>query len=94
MITPTIGRVIWFYKAGNTDPGVQAEPAFITYVYSDTLINVGGFDRNGSPFGRTSVVLVQKDDTFAGEHARWMPYQKQAQQEREANVSPAQRADG
>ena len=60
MIKPTIGRVVWVqnrpYAIGN-----QAEAAFITYVHSDTCINVGGFNANGTPFGETSVLLVQAD---------------------------------
>jgi hypothetical protein len=46
-------------------------------VWSDTLINVGGFDHNGAPFAYTSLKLLQ-DDEEAPEYAyaEWMPYQK------------------
>ncbi len=77
MIKPTIGRVVLVQRRpGSTDPS-QAEPALVSYVWSDTLINVGGFDHNGAPFAHTSLKLLQ-DDEEAPEHAyaEWMPYQK------------------
>jgi hypothetical protein len=74
MIKPTIGRVVLFFA----QPG-QAEPypALITYVHSDSLINVGGFNHNGEPIRGTSVELVQDgDERPSGMRAEWMPYQK------------------
>lgn len=79
MITPTVGRVVWFYPAGRAHTE-QPCAAFITYVHSDTMINVGGFDYNGKPFGETSVLLVQGEGCYGnpggGSWAGWMPYQK------------------
>lgn len=78
MIAPTVGRVIWYYPSG-TPRTEQPQAAFITYVHSDTMINVGGFDHNGKPFGDTSVLLVQGDsygNPGGGAWACWMPYQK------------------
>lgn len=44
------------------------------------MINVGGFDHNGRPFGETSVLLVQDEFSYGnpggGAWARWMPYQQ------------------
>lgn len=79
MIKPTVGRVIWFYPAGAAHMD-QPRAAFITYVHSDTLINVGGFDHNGQPLSAASVVLVQDEGSYGnpggGAWACWMPYQK------------------
>lgn len=76
MITPTIGRVVWITRAGKSD---QKEPALISYVFGDRMINAGGFDRNGQPFAVTSVPLIQDDEPAPyGTYAEWMPYQKAA----------------
>ena len=74
MIKPTIGRVV-LVQRGKSD---QAEPAFVCYVFGDKMINVGGFDRNGTPFAATSMQLLQDEDTpqNADYYAEWMPYQK------------------
>lgn len=72
MIKPTIGRVVLVHR-GQSD---QAESALICYVHSDTLINVGGFDKNGAPFALTSLQLIQGDETPPIQYAEWMPYQK------------------
>ena len=62
MIPPTIGRVVLVQNLpGSTDP-TQAEPALVSYVWGDRMINVGGFDHNGAPFAFTSLRLLQDDD--------------------------------
>lgn len=85
MIVPTIGRVVLVYRPGLSD---QLEPALVSYVWSATLINVGGFDRNGNPFQMTSLQLDQSnvaEEFFPASggsrpFACWMPFQlKQAQ---------------
>lgn len=81
MIVPTIGRVVWVTRPGPGGPASdQKEPALISYVWNDRLVNVGGFDRNGQTFFATSVVLLQDDDQppAHGPYAEWMPYQVQA----------------
>lgn len=77
MIKPSIGRVVLVKRAGSNSD--QHEPALVTYVWSDRLINVGGFDRNGTPFSMTSLQLLQDDDLPHSDygHAEWMPYQKE-----------------
>lgn len=81
MIVPTIGRVVLVHR-GMSD---QAEPAFISYVWGDRMINVGGFDQNGLPFSARSVQLVQDDEVATSNiWAEWMPYQK-AQSEKQNN---------
>ncbi len=79
MIKPTIGRVVLvkrFYNGAAASD--QHEPALVSYVWNDRMINVGGFAANGSPFSCTSLKLLQ-DDEHASEgesYAEWMPYQK------------------
>lgn len=78
MISPTIGRVVWYHP-----PGMKIEaqpyPGLICHVHSDTCVNVGGFDHNGVPFKDTSVLLLQEPGTYGnpggGSWCEWMPYQ-------------------
>ncbi len=77
MITPTIGRVVWVFRPFVTNDVLQAEAAFVVYVWNDRLINVAGFDHDGNPFALTSLPLVQDDEPKPeGNFAAWMPYQK------------------
>lgn len=73
MIKPTVGRVVLLFRSGLEDP----VPALICRVWGDRMINVGGFDENGSPIAHASVVLVQDGDERpnAPAWAEWMPYQ-------------------
>lgn len=84
MIKPTIGRVVLVHK-GASD---QAEPALITYVHNDSMINVGGFNAGGSAFAIQSLPLVQDaDEETPIPYATWMPYQKQVASEQAAKVN-------
>jgi hypothetical protein len=77
MISPTIGRVVWIVRPFDTTDIKQPEVGLVTYVWSDHLINVAGFDHNGKPFVLTSLYLVQDDEPKPeGNFACWMPYQK------------------
>lgn len=90
MIKPTIGRVVWLRRPENHSE--QPEAALVTYVHADTCINVGGFDANGTPFGRTSVYLDQGDvprPEWATLYAEWMPYQKGQAAKAEATETKA-----
>ena len=80
-IAPTIGRVVWFWPYHDEELGPDKQPlaAMVTYVHSDTMVNLVVFSPNGLPAGRTSVELWQDN----GEQHRpargfceWMPYQK------------------
>lgn len=79
MITPTIGRVVWFQPSHPTGTPDLAQPhaVLIAYVHGDRCINVGGFDANGNPISACSVTLVQEGDLIPrhGYYATWMPYQ-------------------
>ncbi len=48
---PTVGRVVHVYLQGEAVVRV----ALVAFVHNATCINVGGFDRNGTPFSATSV---------------------------------------
>lgn len=64
MITPTVGRRVLYHPRAN-DPVLlcagKPKPlaAIITYVHSDTYVNLAVFDVNGSTFGLTSVPFYQ-----------------------------------
>lgn len=92
MISPTIGRRVWYWPS-DYDRGLleykpdsimtigdkgQACDAGIAYVHSDRLVNLSVADHNGAMHTRASVRLLQ-DDEKAPEYesyATWMPYQK------------------
>ena len=85
MITPTVGRVVWYWPPKNAtssyaDGGTQPFAALIAHVWSDTCVNLAIFDANGEPFGAptTSVLLIQdgNERPTGGHFCEWMPYQK------------------
>lgn len=83
VISPTVGRVVW-YRPAPTDVDMaytyhQPLAAIIVLVHHDQKVNLAVFDANGVPHGRTNVRLMQdadqvppKDEAFAC----WMPYQQ------------------
>jgi hypothetical protein len=59
--------------------GKQPLAALVTYVHSDTMVNLAVFDANGNGHGRTSVKLVQDGGnprSVDESYCEWMPYQK------------------
>ncbi len=78
VITPTVGRVVWFYPKGHRS-GEQPLAALVAHVSSDTCVNLAIFDANGKPLADppTSVLLVQEDSEVpsGGCYCCWMPYQ-------------------
>lgn len=74
MITPTVGRVVW-YKDGRPDGPCAA---IVARVWSDRCVNLMVIDPSGNTFGATSVPLVQQEDVNVpvGAYCEWMPYQK------------------
>jgi hypothetical protein len=77
MITPTVGRIVWFYER----QGVKAEAAIIAAVHTDHLVNLTVFSKYGTVHGRLNVKLKQYDDTYdivgkSEPWCEWMPYQK------------------
>lgn len=87
MITPTIGRVVWYTpheSEGLTDDKSQPLAAMVCYVHNQELVNLVVHDANGHSYSKTSITLFQGDATEcpAGSCC-WMPYQ-QAQAKKEA----------
>jgi hypothetical protein len=78
MISPSPGRVVWFYPAGKQDEPPLA--AMVVCVWSDTCVNLVIFDKSGNPIKDppTSILLVQDDNPVptGGHYCTWMPYQK------------------
>lgn len=79
MISPSIGRKVWYYPA-TTDANMarhsdQPFSAEVVHVWSDTCVNLAIFDHRGTLTSKTSVTLAQDRDALPGECA-WMPYQK------------------
>ena len=87
-IKPSIGRVVWL-KAGNATID-QPQASLITYVHSDSIVNLVTFNKFGGPTGLTSVILSQENYTD-GEvgKAYWMPYQKAVAVKEDALALPA-----
>jgi len=80
MIQPTIGRVVWYSPAASEripgQPDDQMFAAHVTYVWNDRMVNLMAITANGTPFGVTSVTLVQEGDANPIERfCMWMPYQ-------------------
>lgn len=80
MIHPTIGRVVlyWPPTVSGRAPDTQPWPALVCHVWSETCINLAGFNDGGTPFSASSCRLIQDDDQppTTGAYAEWMPYQK------------------
>lgn len=86
MITPTIGRRVWFRPSvsdldymAQLDPS-QAFDAGVIYVHDDRLVSLDITDHKGIKHTRAACVLLQDEDTppEVGSYAEWMPYQKTA----------------
>lgn len=96
-ITPTVGRVVWFYPATNQatsgfappDEGQPLAAIVARVVDADAdVLHLTVFDSNGVPHSMPYVQLVQADQgaPAEGRYAAWMPYQvgqakKQAERE-------------
>lgn len=82
MISPTVGRVVWFRPNGfhpemnHYSLGGPLD-AHIVHVWNDRLVNVVVFDSAGKMHVITSCLLRQADDDVpvGTSFAEWMPYQ-------------------
>jgi hypothetical protein len=75
MITPTVGRVVWFRE--RDDRGMQPYAAIIAYVHSDTKVNLMVIEPDGTTWGCENVELLQDNYNAADDvWCEWMPYQK------------------
>lgn len=79
IISPTPGRVVWFYPADHDGIGrLNNQPlaAIVAGVHSDNLVNLAVFDAYGNTQQRSQVHLVQPGEATPDHaHAAWMPYQ-------------------
>ncbi len=81
MIAPTVGTVVHYHPSRTPSGNAMAKQydrplaAIITAVWSDTCVNLTVFDANGTPHGRTSVLLVQEDNPIpsGGLYCEWTP---------------------
>lgn len=77
MIEPTIGRQVWFFRAG---PKLMIDPpeaATVCYVHNERLVNLRVIDHGGNARSETSVQLRQPEDLPCPvPYCEWMPYQK------------------
>ena len=82
MITPTIGRVVWYWphsslKNVSWNDKTQPLAAHVAYVHCDTRVNLLVIDQNGVAHSVCSVLLHQGEAARPeGGFAEWMPYQK------------------
>lgn len=92
MITPTVGRKVWYRPSAHDKTGPipmtcqsgQPLDATVVCVHGDRMVNLVIFDVYGKQFNKTSVTLLQDDDKPAtnnegdviGGYAEWMPYQQ------------------
>lgn len=82
MISPTVGRVVWF-RPGHFDRtqammsvyGDQPMKADVVFVWSDHSVNLVVTDHAGRTFFRSAVSINMPAVEGQG-HAEWMPYQK------------------
>ncbi|QNN23542.1 hypothetical protein HED60_15075 [Planctomycetales bacterium ZRK34] len=95
IITPTIGRIVYFFKHENQTEIVHDEghplAAMITHVWHDRMVNLTVFDSNGQTHGVTSVDLRQPEDpSISGRmYCEWMPYQVKKDHGSESGEKPA-----
>jgi hypothetical protein len=73
-ITPTVGRVVWYFRQGAVEPW----DAHVCHVNGDGTINVGGFDNRAVPYASLFVPLIQEGEPkpTSGPWCEWMPYQQ------------------
>lgn len=84
MITPTVGRKVWYRPTeydksgpgGMQAYGAQPCDATVVFVHGDRMVNLLVVDHNGNTHKRTSVTLMQDGDPQPqSAYAEWMPYQ-------------------
>lgn len=87
-ITPTIGRVVWYWSGHNGSN--QAEAAHVAYVHSDAMVNLLVVGHDGRPRPETSVPLRQPEEGApANSHyCEWMPFQVGQAARHEAKAEP------
>jgi len=81
MITPTVGRIVW-YRAkileGSHPKESPEQAAIIVNVHDDRTVNLVIFGHNGEIVPKSHVPLVQDGDKLPSQfgYCEWMPFQK------------------
>lgn len=89
VITPTIGRQVWFWNAAPSNREEQPCAATVVYVWNDRMVNLQVIDHGGEARSRTSVPLRQPEDpTPGGMFCEWMPFQVGQAKAQEAEKAP------
>ena len=102
MISPSIGRVVWFHMtrkqrdhlemvespyAGIAFAVDQPMAALVVYVHGDRCVNLAGFDHNGASFSFTSVTLLQ-DNELPGGNGMWAEWMPYQKAVAEGKLDP------
>lgn len=85
MITPTVGRQVWFWPS--EDLVAEMKPAYdrtqpmaatVTWVWDERRVNLSVLDQNAKQYPMIGVTLLQEGDVIDPRetYAEWMPYQK------------------
>ena len=79
-IPPTVGRVVLYKPNANEHLNPDASgfcAATVSYVHSDTMVNLCVLSGSGTPTPRSSVRLVQEGEEVPGPggYCQWMKYQ-------------------
>lgn len=93
MISPTVGRIVWFYPRLN-DPHISRYnppwAAQIAYVLADDRVNLMVVEPTGNPRPEEAVLLVQGEDDEPPQdepYCTWMPYQRGQNARLEAEIA-------
>lgn len=80
MITPTVGRKVWYHPARYDMwwPEWYTQPwdATVIWVHSDTRVNVFVINPGGGTFVVTGCQLLQGEEECDEEYCEWMPFQR------------------
>jgi len=77
MITPTIGRIMWYWPVREARDD-QPWPAIVTKVWGDNMVNLAVWDHEGNGKSKSSVPIVQDGSPYTigdSPYVEWMPYQ-------------------
>lgn len=96
MITPTVGRQVWYWRHHENEVfarDTQPEAATVVYVHNDRLVNLQVIDHNGAARPQLSIPLRQPEDYVApeGSYCEWMPFQKGQAKRQEIDELPGAR---
>jgi hypothetical protein len=76
MITPTIGRQVWYWPR-TPEPHEQPCAATVAYVHDERHVTLQVVDHEGRARPESNVLLRQPEDLapLDGEYCEWMPFQ-------------------